>query len=347
MAESLSVSYSASGELVPIFQRMLELCEVKPDEQVLLYCDSSTYPHYPAAFMGAGLALGADVFQIVHPRAVPQRAVVAAWKAADLVIELTPGIGDYSSCVKEALLAGTRILRVAQPEETTRRLVPTREMRARVEAGADILQTGTEIHITSASGTDLILSKQGRDAMRLYGLADKPGRWDIWPSGMVMCPPVENKGEGLLVLSRSDHIKQIRRYVDDPVYLEIRDGCITSIKGGLDADLLNEWFQKFEDPHAYSVSHVGWGCDKRADWLVQGQDIPVYYGVMEIAFGANRGLFLQGQTVSRAHIDFCCRFNSFWVDDRQILDGGEFVPEELKYQGPWEDEYFPAAGQAY
>ncbi len=68
MAESLAISYAATGELVPLFTRMLELCQVKPDEQVLLYTDSSTYPHYPAAFMGAALALGADVFQIVHPR---------------------------------------------------------------------------------------------------------------------------------------------------------------------------------------------------------------------------------------------------------------------------------------
>lgn len=42
MAESLAISYAATGELVPLFTRMLELCQVKPDEQVLLYTDSST-----------------------------------------------------------------------------------------------------------------------------------------------------------------------------------------------------------------------------------------------------------------------------------------------------------------
>ncbi len=271
---------------------------------------------------------------------MPERAVAEAWKKADLVIELLPVLADYTSTTKEAQLAGTRILRVAQPEHVTRRLVPTLEMRKRVEAGADILEPGSIIRITSPNGTDLTLSKEGRDALRLYGIADKPGRWDIWPAGMVNCPPLEDQGEGLLVLSRGDHIKQLKRYVNDPVYLDIQDGSITRISGGLDADLLTEWFRKFEDPNAYRVSHVGWGCDKRADWLQQEQDIPVYYGVMEIAFGANRGVYVQGQTISKAHIDFCCRFNSFWVDDCQILKDGDFVIDELKYKGPEEGEYF-------
>jgi 2,5-dihydroxypyridine 5,6-dioxygenase len=332
MAESLAISYSATGELVPLFTRVLELCNVTPDEQILLYSDSSTYPHYPAAFMGAGLGLGADVFQIVHPRGAPERAVAEAWKRADLVIEMLPNLRDYTDCTKEAQLAGTRILRVAQPEDVLRRLTPSAEMRRRVEAGADILHPGNKIRITSPSGTDLTLYKEGRDALRLYGLADKPGRWDIWPAGMVNCAPIEHKGEGLLVLSPSDVIKQLRRYVHDPVYIDIEDGCITGIKGGLDADLLVEWFRKFHDPNAYRVSHVGWGTDKRADWLKLEQDIPVYYGVMEIAFGANRGVYVQGQTVSQAHIDFCCRFNSFWVDERQVIDHGEFVISQLVYK---------------
>jgi 2,5-dihydroxypyridine 5,6-dioxygenase len=339
VAESLSVSYSATGELVDLFQRVLELCEVEPGEHVLLHSDSSTYPHYPAAFMGAALALGADVFQVVHPRGRPERAVAEAWKRADLVIEMLPVLRDYSKCTWEALEAGTRILRVAMAEAVLRRLPPSSEMRRRVEAGADILQAGKKLHITSPSGTDLTVYKEGRDALRLYGFADKPGRWDIWPAGMVNCAPIEDKGEGLLVLGRSDYIKQLERYVSEPVYIELRDGCITSINGALDADLLQEWFHKFDDPNAYRISHVGWGCDRRADWLKGGQDIAVYYGNMEIAFGANRGVFLQGRTISQAHIDFPCRFNSFWIDGLQVMDHGEFAVEGLKYAGPADEEY--------
>jgi leucyl aminopeptidase (aminopeptidase T) len=56
---------------------------------------------------------------------------------------------------------------------------------------------------------------------------------------------------------------------------------------------------------------------------------------MQIAFGANVGIFPGAQTISRAHHDFPCRNNSYWVDDTQIMENGEFVIDELTYK---EDE---------
>ncbi len=298
----------------------------------MLHSDSGTRGAYGAAFMGAAMALGADVFQIVHPSA-PEKAVVEVWKRADLVIDLSSGVHAYGDIIKEALLAGTRILRVASPEHVLRRLLPSEEMRKRVEAGAKIMKAGKKLRITSAHGTDLTLHKEDRDALGLYSIADSPGRWDIWPSGMVCCAPIEDKGEGVLVIGPGDMMLVLQLYVREPVHMEIRDGCITSIKGGLEADLLNEWFRKFNDPNAYRLAHVGWGCERRADWLKPGQDNECYYGNMQIAFGANVGVFVQGRTRSRAHHDFPCRYHSYCVDDKQVMEQGEFVVDELRYKG--------------
>jgi len=195
MVERLAVSYAATGELVDLFKTQLELCQVKPGEHVLIHSDSGTYPHYPAAFLGAAGALGADVFQVVHPRG-EERAVIDAWKRADLVIDCSPRAHAYGDIMKETLDSGTRILRVAVPEETLRRLTPTDELRERVVAGQRIMDSGQAMRITSPNGTDLTFHKEGRDAMGIYSVADKPGRWDIWPSGMVCCAPVELYQEG-------------------------------------------------------------------------------------------------------------------------------------------------------
>ncbi|HBY97726.1 MAG: hypothetical protein M5U01_21845 [Ardenticatenaceae bacterium] len=332
MPERLPIAYSATAELVDLFKRHLELCQVKEGDHVLLHSDSGSYPHYPAAFMGAALALGADVFQIVHPRA-PERAVVDAWRRADIVIDMSSGPHAYGNIMREALDAGTRIMRIAVPEEVMRRLIPTEEMRRRVEAGQKVMTAGKTMRITSPHGTDLTLYKEGREALGIYSIADKPGRWDIWPAGMVNCAPIEDKGDGVLVVGPGDMMLVLQQYVRDPVYMEIKDGRITKITGGLEADLLNEWFRKFNDPNAYSVAHVGWGCEKRADWLKPGQDNECYYGNMQIAFGANVGIFPGARTRSRAHHDFPCRWNSYWVDDIQIMERGEFVIDELKYKG--------------
>jgi 2,5-dihydroxypyridine 5,6-dioxygenase len=256
-----------------------------------------------------------------------------------MVIDVSSHAHVYGLLMREALLSGTRILRMAVTEEVIRRLVPTPEMRARVEAGQRIMQDGKVMRITSPGGTDLTIYKEGRDALGIYSVADKPGRWDIWPAGMVNCAPHEDRGEGVLVLSPGDMMLAIRQYVHSPVYLEVENGAIKKITGGMEAEILKSWFAKFKDPNAYHFAHVGWGCEPRADWMKPGQDNECMYANMQIAFGANLGIYTQAQTRSRAHIDFPCLRNSYWVDDIQIMEDGEFLVDELKYQG---DDAAPA-----
>jgi 2,5-dihydroxypyridine 5,6-dioxygenase len=325
-------SFLATAELVELFTEHLRLCEVNENEHVLIHSDSGTYPHYPPAYMAAARALGADVFQIVHP-AAPEKAVVDAWKRADLILDMSSGQHAYGHIMREALDAGGRILRMIVEEDTIRRLYPTQELRERVEAGQEIMENGSTMRITSPGGTDLTLYKEGRAANGIYSVADKPGRWDIWPAGMVCCAPHEDKGDGLLVLDVGDMMLVLRTYVRDKVFMEIEDGSIKKISGGFEAELLREWFGRFKDPNAYKVAHVGWGCERRADWMKPGQDNECYYANMQIAFGANVGIFPGAQTISRAHHDFPCRNNAYWVDELQIMEDGEFLIEELRYKG--------------
>lgn len=321
----------ATVELADLMYEHLRLCRVQETERVIVHTDSFTQPHYGPAFLSAAQRLGADTFQIVHPRGA-ERGVGDVWNDADLVIDLATGVRAYSEVVREALLAGTRILRVAESEEVLRRLFPTQELRERVEAGQRIMQDGKVMRITSPGGTDMTFHKEGRDALGIYSLADTPGRWDIWPAGMVCCAPHEDRGEGVLVLSPGDMMLVFGRYVHEPVRIEIEGGSITNISGGVEATLLTEWFGKYRDPNVYRVAHIGWGCERRADWLKWGQDNESYYANMQVAFGANVGIFTQGTTKARGHFDFPCRFNSYWVDDVQIMADGEFLLDELKYQ---------------
>lgn len=321
----------ATVELVDLTYEHLKLCNVLEGEQVIVHTDSFTMPHYGPAFVAAAQRLGADVFQIVHPRTV-ERGVAEVWKRADMVVDLATGVRAYSDVLREALLSGTRVLRVGESEEVMRRLFPTVEMRERVEAGARIMHEGSEMRITSPGGTDLTFYKEGRDALGIYSLADEAGRWDIWPAGMVCCAPHEDRGGGVLVLSPGDMMLVFGRYVHDTVHIEVDDGSITKISGGVEAALLREWFGKFNDPNVYRIAHIGWGCERRADWLKWGQDNESYYANMQIAFGANVGVFTQATTRSRGHFDFPCLRNSYWVDGVQIMEDGEFLIDELRYQ---------------
>ncbi len=339
MIEKLALNYAASTQLIKLFLKHLELCKVHPGEHVLIHTDPGTSPHYAAAYMGAAIQLDADVFQIVHPNYMPEKAVVDAWVRADIVIDCSSQPHAYGHIMKEARAAGTRLQRVASPEPVLRRMFPRQEARDRVLIGQKMMSEADTNTITSPSGTDLKLYKKDRHSNGIYGVSDKPGRWDIWPAAMVHVAPEEAKGEGLLVLAPGDYMLVINQYVNENIYLEIKDGLITKITGGSQAGLLRRWFAQFDAQDSYRIAHVGWGCEKRANWLMPGQDNECYYGNMQIAFGSNVGIFDGAETLTKSHIDFVCLDNSYWVDDIHVMNQGEFVIDELKYKGeggPWE-----------
>jgi 2,5-dihydroxypyridine 5,6-dioxygenase len=330
----------AAAELTALFRDELKLCQVQPGEVVLVFSDTFMNPVYPVACLAAAKDVGADTFQIVVPQdaGLRSRAVVDAWKAADMVVALASFPWLYSKAHNEALDAGTRTLMVEEPEDVLRRLFPIPEVRQRGEAGARLLAAGRRLRVTSEAGTDLTMDKGTRPACAQYGISDQGGRWDHWPSGLVGTAPIEGSVEGTLVIDGGDAILNLGRHVLQPIRLTIRDGRVVSFEGGAEARLLQQYFEAADQPNAYLVSHIGWGTDKRARWdtislrfwewggIMDGES---YYGNMQIAFGANFFRQLGGTNVCNFHIDIPCLNNSFWVDDVQVLDRGRFVVPEL------------------
>jgi len=336
----LAVNYAASTQHMPYFVKSLEYCAVKEGETVLIHTDTESYPHYPAAFLGAARLLDADAYMIVHPADVVEKGATKAWQAADLVVDLSSEPHAYADILREALDAGTRVLRAGQPWDVMKRLFPTPELKRRVLAGGEVMEKGKTLRITSEAGTDLTIYKGSRYTFRIWGGSDVPGRWDIWPSGMVNCAPEEDKAEGTLVVDKGDVLLSMAHYVEDPITMSVRDGLIVEISGkGKDADLLKGWLAKSGHPDAYRIAHVGWGCNERAQWDrlamhprfgFATQDNEAFYGNMQIAFGSNYGIYREGRTKCPSHIDFPCLRNSFWVDDVQVMDRGTFVLGDLQ-----------------
>jgi 2,5-dihydroxypyridine 5,6-dioxygenase len=334
-------NYSASTELVPLFKNSLQLSNLKAGETLLIYCDTHTNPHYPAAALGAALEIGAEAFQVTVPTVVPEndRGVIAdIWAGVDMVLDLVSTVAHaYSLLNAAALENGGRVLRCGQPQDVLMRLSPNPIIKKRAQAGAELMRKATTMRVTSDAGTDLTVNIKDKVVLALYSLADEPGRWDNWPSGMVAVGPDEYSANGTLVLDLNDVILRLGRYVTSPVRMTLNDGLITKIEGGHDARLLEDWFSSFDDETAYRIAHIGWGCEHRADWnrmgayLMEGavQDQEAFYGNMQIAFGANTAIF-KGQNVSRAHMDFPCRRTSIWLDDTRILDRGQFLIDDLK-----------------
>jgi 2,5-dihydroxypyridine 5,6-dioxygenase len=330
-------TFGGATELVELFKKVLTHCRLVPHETMLVYTDNHSHPHYAAAFLAAGQALGATVLQVNVPANTPpvETGVIArCWNESDLVVDLASiTTSIYRPLRTNALAAGTRILRVTDPEDVLFRMPPDPKVRDRAKAAEALLDGARRLHVTSAAGTDLEVAVSGRKAFGLWGVADRPGTWDHWPMGLVVIGGNRQGTNGRLVVDVGDLLLALPRYVDSPIRMSVEEGVITAIEGGADARILRTYFERWNDPRAYWISHIGWGLDHRTVWTRMQRkdeggtaDAESFYGVMQIAFGRDTS-FLGGTNDVPAHMDFDCLHNSVAVDGLEVLRDGAFTYE--------------------
>jgi len=260
---------------------------------------------------------------------------ISAMKAADMVIDLLWLI--HSPAQKEVLKSGTRMLLAYEPPEVLARVMPSLEDRRRVLAARNAYAHGKRIRITSDAGTDLTADIGDFPANAEYGFAEQPGRWDHWPSGFVARVTNLGTARGKVVLAPGDIILPFNTYVQSDIHLAIEDGAITHIEGGFDAEYLRAYMKDFNDPNAYTVSHLGWGLQPKARWTAIGMnDKSSTFGMEARAFYGNF-LFSTGPVAGRpspCHLDIPMRNCSFFVDNEPMVMKGEVIPADQKVSRP-------------
>ena len=330
--------------LTESFVEQLRLCGVDSTQTVGIICEHGQKPEYVDAAISAARQLGASALALtasslsnpmLPPYAPDGREVSALLAAAgecDMIVDVTVG-GLIHSDVRTRITGnGKRMLFVAEPADVLERLQGNNELRARVEAGGRVLRAGTTLHVTSAAGTDLTADISGEDLpiTHQWGYVDEPGRWDHWPSGFVACFPKDRSAQGMIVLQPGDALIPWQRYVRDTVHIEVKDGFITSIKGGADAALLNDYISAWDDSEAWATSHMGWGLLDRAKWsafdvydprTLYGQELRSTAGNFMWSTGSNR--FAGRETP--AHLDVPMRECTVRIDDTVVVDNGTLV----------------------
>ncbi|MHB0857198.1 MAG: M29 family metallopeptidase [Anaerolineae bacterium] len=331
----------SGADMVPYFLDVLKLCQVRPQETVLVFTDPQ-FPHgaYSAAALGAARALGANVYLMVSgsDQNVDDKLVRAAWTSADLILGMSflPGTHSwmYAPVHTEALAAGARVLMIQEPPEVLKRMLPTAKARRRGLAGVERMEKASTVRLVTGEGAVLTLAKQGRKSAYQCGVADVPGRWDHWPSGMVYCAPQEDSAEGTLVIKSGDVLLGSRRHAQSEVRLSFAQGRVTRFEGGPDAQQMEEYLRAVGDEASYRVAHAGWGTDPRADWRHVGMDSESLAGSVTIALGRNTFdspvayCGLGGSNQSRTHFDICLRTADVYLDDELVLHDGRFVGDD-------------------
>lgn len=333
--------------LIEICHEQLLCSGVIVDEKVVVLSQGAARLDYADAFLAAGQRLGAVMYHMRLPDPVTTASgwrvgvtglaalpdAVEALKQADMVVDLMFLL--FSSEQMAIQASGTRILTVVEPAPLLARLMPTRELRARVEVAGDILSKAKVMRITSPHGTDVTYKLGVYPTITEYGSTDEPGRWDHWPAGLVFTGAADDGVDGQIVVAPGDALLPFNSYARDPITYTIEKGFITDIRGGLDAELVKSYMESFNDPRGYGMSHVGWGLDDRAHWhgLTDfpgglGMELRSFYGNVMFSTGPNNEL--GGPNDTPCHLDIPMRNCSLFLDDEPIVLDGKITVKEMQ-----------------
>ncbi|MGD9530435.1 hypothetical protein [Pseudonocardia sp.] len=329
-----------------LFVDQLRLCGLQASETVGVISELGQKTEYVDAAVAAARALGAGALVLtasslsspmLPPYTADGREVAALLAGAgecDLVIDVTVGGLIHSDVRTRITGAGKRMLFVAEPPDVLERLMGSADLRRVVEQGGDRLRAGSTLSVTSAAGTDLVADIAGPDLpiTHQWGYVDEPGRWDHWPSGFVACFPHDGTAAGTLVLQPGDALIPWQRYVRDEVRLTVEKGFITEVDGGADAMLLRDYFESWDDPEVWALSHMGWGLLPAARWsafdvydprTLYGQELRSTAGNFMWSTGSNR--FADRETP--AHLDIPMHGCTVSIDDVTVVRDGHLVEE--------------------
>ena len=344
--------YSAS--FVDLCRKALAMCGVEPGQTIAILSQGDMRADYAKTYREAASLMGAHAYHITLPDsstsldgefgtwsvgATPLTGnlpVIEALKQADLVVDLIFLL--FSKEQLEIQAAGTKILLCIEPVDMLRRFFPTTELRERVEVAEELLRKAKTLRFTNEAGTDVVYQLGTYPVISQYGYTDTTGRWDHWPSAFAFTGGADDGVDGTVVIAPGDILLPQKSYVQTPIELTVEKGRIQDIRGGVDAALLRDYMESFEDEKAYGIAHIGWGLEHRARWSSLatdtrgiGMESRSYYGNVLFSTGPNGEL--GGTNDTACHIDIPMRNCSLYLDDEPIVMNGDVVVKEMHVPG--------------
>lgn len=335
---------------IDMFEEVFGLCKLQRGEVVAILSESQSRRILVDLAELALSRMGARLYHVVVPTpratgAVPVRStgasvaigglqqVIDALSGAHLVVDCTIE-GLLHAPERKAILArGARIFMISNEHpDVLERFQPNVELQQKCVQGAELITVASRMRVTSKAGTDLSVDLRDVMGRGSAGLADKPGTMGYWPAGLCLCFPKAGSVNGRLVLAPGDVNLTFKRYIESPIALTVENDVIVQIEGdGVDSRLLSSYFSAWNDPLAYTVSHVGWGMNPGARWDsmtmydrsdLNGTELRAFAGNFLYSTGAN-------ETAGRytaCHFDLPMRECTVELDDRIVVQDGIVQP---------------------
>ena len=239
------------AKLAMLYKRELQLCRVKRGDTIALVSDLGTRHEYVQATFAAADELGADAYNLCVnsvpgwtkvgvPTIGQCKGTLDALLQADIIVIFHVPL--FARWLRTVMDRNVRVLMIIDAPDDLEQLMSPPGLKDAMKYAEGVYRQARRVRVVSDAGTDLTWDCGEYPVMTQWGFADEPGHFDHWGGGHIHTFPNEGSASGTVVIQPGDIvILPYCRFVADPVRLEVREGHVTRIEGGLDAKLMQDW----------------------------------------------------------------------------------------------------------
>jgi len=321
------------------YKLLTKIMNVKEDETVVIYSDTASDMEVVKATAGAAAALGAIpivLTTVTQPKVYGDysKPIREAIKNADVVVEFG-GKSDilYTSTYYEMRNAGRARYTClsALTTETFLQVLGRIDIDKTLQLGdklVELTNRARKIRIRSAGGTDLVAEMGDRKAHQDGGIARKPGDVVMLPGQVGWCPMEETVNGTIAIDGEIDRPRTVMPSV--PIELTMKEGMITDVKGGSEAEAYKRWLESFNHPNMYQIAHYTYGFNPGIiDFLGNLTVDERQFGCFLFGFGHQGDITGGKGRPAPSHCDAVVRNPSVWLDDLQIEKDGKWIHPDL------------------
>lgn len=311
-------------------KKAIEQCAaVQPGEKVVISTDTNKLRIAEALAAATMCAGGVPVIVMIlptgaHGAQLPD-PVVEACAASDVFFLPTSYSQTHTDARIKALKNGARgatMCDITEDALCTGAILGDFEECDRLgrKLGA-LMDKTTEMRITTPAGTDIKGIIKGRPPQYETGLFRKPGEFGSFPDSELNISPLEGTAEGVIVADvRVMNIGVTRM---DPITLHVKNGAITEIKGGANAEDLKASLDAHNDATAFNLAEFAIGLNPAARLYATNLEDLGRLGSGHCGIGSNYAI--GGSIKAPCHIDAMFKEATFYFDGKAVLSEGKLL----------------------
>ena len=312
------------AKLAPGARRLVEVnARVTRGEQVLVVTDPEMERYAGAVAEAAGDAGGVVTVCVMPVRRQdgqePPEPVARAMREAAVIFSPVRVSITHTRAMRSALEAGSRVCMMTAYTDaimTGAALLET-DFQAQIPVCKRLgsaLTNGRSVRLTSPGGTDLRFSIEGRVANVLTNVPEA-GELAPVPDIEVNVVPVTGSATGTIVADASVPYLGIG-VLDEPIVCTAKDGHVTAMRGGRQAERLRRHLESFDDPSCFNVAELGVGLNPNARLTGDMLEDEGVLGTVHIGLGTSHTL--GGEVVAPTHYDVLMWEPTIEVDGRVV-----------------------------